>query len=184
MYCNSCGTEIEEGVTFCTNCGAPVGQAQSQVEAQPQQPELGMKWANFLGYFALWLGAIVNISVFSTYLTGTIYLQTGTSADVVYGVFPALNVLDKFYAICLLATSILGIVTALAIIKRKRTAGKLVCAVYLVSAIVVVIYTVASTLIFGQSTIQPTTVVSVVVSIVMIFVNRTYFANRANVFVN
>ena len=64
MYCNSCGTEIEEGATFCTNCGAPVGQAQSQVEAQPQQPELGMKWANFLGYFALWLGAIVNSSLF------------------------------------------------------------------------------------------------------------------------
>lgn len=30
MFCRQCGTELEEGVKFCTNCGTPVAQAERQ----------------------------------------------------------------------------------------------------------------------------------------------------------
>ena len=34
-YCTKCGTQVAEGVKFCTSCGAPIGVAQ---QPQPQQP--------------------------------------------------------------------------------------------------------------------------------------------------
>ena len=40
MYCKNCGAEIADGSTFCTQCGAPVQQAQPQAQPQPQpQPQ-------------------------------------------------------------------------------------------------------------------------------------------------
>lgn len=36
-YCTKCGTQVAEGVKFCTSCGTPMGAAQPQ--AAPQQPQ-------------------------------------------------------------------------------------------------------------------------------------------------
>jgi len=36
-YCTKCGTQVADGVKFCTSCGSPMGVAQSQ--AAPQQPQ-------------------------------------------------------------------------------------------------------------------------------------------------
>ena len=47
MFCNNCGTQLEEGAAFCPNCGSSVSVAPA--------PQLGLKWAHFLSYFALWL---------------------------------------------------------------------------------------------------------------------------------
>ena len=41
-YCTKCGTQVAEGVKFCTSCGNPMGTAQPQPQqqaAQPQQPQ-------------------------------------------------------------------------------------------------------------------------------------------------
>lgn len=35
-YCTKCGTQVAEGVKFCTSCGTPMGVAQ-QPQPQPQQ---------------------------------------------------------------------------------------------------------------------------------------------------
>lgn len=35
MFCQKCGTQIADGQSFCTNCGAPMG---AQTPAQPAQP--------------------------------------------------------------------------------------------------------------------------------------------------
>ena len=36
-YCTKCGTQVADGVKFCTSCGSPMGAAQPQ--AAPQQPQ-------------------------------------------------------------------------------------------------------------------------------------------------
>ncbi len=39
MYCDNCGKFLEEGMTFCASCGAPVAQVGQAAQAtQPQQP--------------------------------------------------------------------------------------------------------------------------------------------------
>lgn len=39
MFCRQCGTELEEGVKFCTNCGTPVAQAERQDKQRVQAPK-------------------------------------------------------------------------------------------------------------------------------------------------
>ena len=39
MYCSSCGSSVNEGHSFCPNCGAPVAQPAPQPAAQVQQPQ-------------------------------------------------------------------------------------------------------------------------------------------------
>ena len=36
MYCESCGTFIPDGQSFCSNCGAPVAQPAAQPAVQQQ----------------------------------------------------------------------------------------------------------------------------------------------------
>ncbi len=38
MYCTNCGKQIEDGSSFCTGCGTPVAQQNTNSEAPAQQP--------------------------------------------------------------------------------------------------------------------------------------------------
>ncbi|WP_044937241.1 zinc ribbon domain-containing protein [Pseudobutyrivibrio sp. LB2011] len=206
MFCSSCGTQLEEGTLFCPNCGNPVAQAndtaQTQAEASaaqasapvnpaPQfdgstqyytpQPVLGLKWAHFLGYFALWAGAVLNLASGIQFVTGLIY---NGDASFIYDYFPVLQVLNILYGVCLLGTVALNVFAALSIIKCKKQTGLLVCLVYAVQAGLSIVYVAASSIILFSFAGDASIIVSVVVSIVMIFVNHTYFNNRRDVYVN
>ena len=39
MYCSSCGSSVNEGQSFCPNCGAPVAQPAPQPAVQVQQTQ-------------------------------------------------------------------------------------------------------------------------------------------------
>ena len=39
MYCSSCGSSVNEGQSFCPNCGAPVAQPAPQPAVQVQHPQ-------------------------------------------------------------------------------------------------------------------------------------------------
>ena len=39
MYCSSCGSSVNEGQSFCPNCGAPVAQPAPRPAVQVQQPQ-------------------------------------------------------------------------------------------------------------------------------------------------
>ncbi|SEK18928.1 zinc-ribbon domain-containing protein [Pseudobutyrivibrio ruminis] len=206
MFCSSCGTQLEEGTLFCPNCGNPVAQAndaaQTQAEASaaqasapvnpaPQfdgstqyytpQPVLGLKWAHFLGYFALWAGALVNLGSGISFITGLIY---NGDASFIYDYFPGLQVLNILYGVCLLGTVALNVFAALSIIKCKKQTGLLVCLVYSAQVVLSLVYVVAGSIILSSFAGDASVVSSVIVSIVMIFVNRVYFNNRRDVYVN
>ncbi|WP_405376252.1 zinc ribbon domain-containing protein [Pseudobutyrivibrio sp.] len=176
MFCNNCGTQLEEGAAFCPNCGGSVGVAPA--------PQLGLKWAHFLSYFALWLGALLNVIVAFTVFTGSLYSAQGIEAEYVYAVLPGLKPIDMIYGVALLVLAVLGVITAVSIIKYKKNAGTLVCAMYLVSAIVAFIYLVGASSVLGQFAGNSSSVASIIVGIVMFFVNKIYFGNRKDIFVN
>lgn len=176
MFCNNCGTQLEEGAAFCPNCGGSVGVAPA--------PQLGLKWAHFLAYFALWAGALLNLFNGITAITGTQYDAVGVDADYIYAIYPGLKPLNIIYGVVCLALVVLGVITAVSIIKYKKNSGTLVCSMNLISAIIMLIYAVGAVSILGQYANISSIIPQIIVGIVMFFVNRVYFGNRKDIFVN
>lgn len=177
MFCNSCGTQLADDATFCPNCG-------NAVNAAAAQPVLGLKWAHFLSYFALWLGAVANVVMCILVFTGALYEAQDVPAELVYSFFPGLQPLNYFYGVCLIVMAVLGVITAVSINKYMRRSGTLVCSMYLASAIISCIYLIGTSVIIGQFAMDSSAAASIIVGIVMFFVNRIYFKNRENIFVN
>lgn len=205
MFCTSCGAENENNALFCTNCGAkltqsaapaatPVDETPAVTPAEPVfagnsavTPEVstvserGLKWAYFLGYFALWLGVLINaVSGFKA-MSGSEY---GEYKDLVYGMYGGLKAVDVLYGILLLAFAALGVVSALSIIKLQKRAIKLVPFMYLIGGIIAVVYVILVSIIIGSSAFSGQILLVMVVDVAMFFINKTYFENRNNIFVN
>ncbi len=170
--------------------GQPVnqqmGQPMNQQMGQPVgQKQLGLGWANFLGYFALWLGAVVNLYNSMALLFGFQYLLQGISAEEVYSVFgTGLMVVDKIYGVCVLGMVVLGVMTAIAIIKRKQNAGKLLMILYIVQLVTSLLYTVAVMIFTHQFNMFFNLIPQLIVPVIMLIVNNIYFNNRKHIFVN
>lgn len=206
MNCNTCGAQIPEGSQVCPNCGNPVTPVVNATPVQqtpvnngqpmgapvdgsafnyvPQQEPLGMKWANFLGYFVLWIGALINLFAGIAFLTGSVYSTVGVSAEDVYSYFSGLKAIDTIAGVLTLGTAVVGVMAAISIIKRKANAGKLVCALYALNFALSLIYALLVTVMTSIPGFSSSTIIQLIVSVVMFFVNRYYFNNRANVFVN
>ena len=84
-------------------------------------------------------------------------------------------------AVCFLITGVFDFMAAVKIIKRKRDARKFVIIAYSLATVVNLIAIVFALSSNGDIT---TMVPATIVSILMIFVNNTYFKNRENIFVN
>ena len=39
-YCSSCGSEVQEGLSFCTNCGSPINNENTKVEETQENIEM------------------------------------------------------------------------------------------------------------------------------------------------
>lgn len=148
-------------------------------------PSVGLKWAHFLGYFALWIGALINLSNGVRWLTGSIYEENGVPAETVYEFWGnSLRYADKFFAISMLVLSVLAVCAALSILKYKAVAGTLVCALYGLIAVSLSAYVVMESHIFRQNVLDYLTAGYIIVTIVFFFVNIVYFKKRKHIFVN
>lgn len=81
MFCRNCGKEMTDGAAFCVSCGA----ANNPVNCEANNPvnyaanQMPMKWYNFLIYFALFAGAVLNVLTGIFMLTGAQYNMQGGS---------------------------------------------------------------------------------------------------------
>ena len=171
--CNGCGAFMEDNMMVCGNCQKPVDGTERFLGPELYQnyptPQLGMKWANFLGYFSLWLSAVLNL------LGGVGYLSK-----------VAYSPLYLIVAIAAFGTAVLAVVTALKIINRKRDAKTFVMAIYgmgIVSSVLLIMLNMS--FISGPGLVSSISgsIASMIVSGVMLVANNIYFNNRANVFV-
>ena len=197
MRCNNCGAEIDNGTINCPYCGCgvqgdgkPVTVYSAQVEdsrseeekrreevfgenpfagkdySQPRK-DLGLNWASFLGYFALWLGALANVANAHSIFTGEQYTIYNLSTDLVYSIYNGLKYADKFYGAALLLAALLCVVAAMSIIKFKALAVNLVPLISLYNAAIVVVYCILLTIILKHMAFGISEVISILVGLVM-----------------
>lgn len=147
-------------------------------------PEFPMKWHKFLIYLSLWAAAVVNLFTAISYFNGSIY---GNEAYIVYQVFPGLKGLDSVMGIIMIAFAIFSIVTRFALAGYKANGPKFLIAMYIANVAISVIYLIAASSIsrigIGEL-LNSSTISQLVVGIAMAFINKTYYGNRAALFVN
>lgn len=157
----------------------------------PYGQQLPMKWYNFLIYFGLFAGAVINVVTGIMYLTGKIYdiqFQEKAASAIIYSFFKNLQTLDIIYGIILIAFAAFGIFVRQQLAHYKKGAPGQLLAMYGVSCGVQIVYIIIQIIILNISTIPPATIGSVIGSligtVVSIVLNNIYFKKRAHLFRN
>ncbi|MBQ4425984.1 MAG: zinc ribbon domain-containing protein [Firmicutes bacterium] len=180
MFCQYCGAQIPDDSAFCNACGrrqqtvqqprrqdAPAAYQQAQPAYQQSMP--GMKWHKFLAYFALWLGALSNL------VTGITYLSEYDTIQKVYGGFA-------------IVLAVLGVMTAVKLIKFKADAPKTLHHLLLLSVVGSFAFTLWAAGVFSGYGIDfgdrdtVAALLSFVISLVIVLINKSYYNKRAYLF--
>lgn len=210
MFCPNCGTQCPDDTKFCPSCGSSVANNQPTENAQQNfgqpnytqpnytqpnnyaqpynyaQPrmynvQLEMKWFKFLIYFGLFAGAVLNCLSAILQITGAVYEG---SAEVVYIFFPELKFFDIFYTILLLALAILQIFTRFQLSGFKKNGPKLILIVYSAAAVISLLYGIVASVILHEFLFNASMIISIIVPVVMVVLNKIYFDKRKDMFVN
>ena len=151
--------------------------------------ELPMKWHHFLIYFALWIGALYDLSCAVLTLTGHPYGPTDSSW--VYGQFPGLRMAEVIYSVLLIGMAIFGIYTRFQLAGLKKGAP----AKFLLLTALDIVLTVGFQ--FVQSWITNTPLAdltgintmayisgTIIGLFLVIWIMKVYYGKRAHLFVN
>ena len=197
--CKYCGSQIPDGSKFCPECGAPCQESAAPVQTGSAyiptpvnspvntpveaEPALPMTWHNFLTVVLI-IGGIFNILYGITYLFGGQYARQGTSADLVYSVFPAIKTCDLIYGICTIGLGVFMFYVRNRLHGFCQNGPAMLLRMYGISLILGILYAVCVSAIIGQSAFDASSVGPIIATLILIFANRTYYAKRAALFVN
>ncbi len=162
--------------------------ATSSTSYTPSAYSRGMKWFKFLIYFVLWIGGIANIITGISFLSGESELFPGfyyIIEQLGYG--SEFDDLNTFYGLATLALGIFTIVTRFKLAHFKASAPTLLKIVYLAPVILTMIcYYLACSWIdldFFSLLEENNYLLSIISSIVMVFLNGIYFKKRKELFI-
>ena len=148
-----------------------------------------MKWHKFLVYFALWLGVAMNAYRGVQCLEGKQYDSSGLGARLVYSVLPSMKTADKLLGIALIVLAVVGGIAAVRLLKLRAGAPGWLTALYAanlavgIGYIIMVISAVSGYKVDTTELIEQS-VLSTLISLIMIVINRIYYKKRADLFVN
>ena len=142
---------------------------------------LGMKWHNFLIYFALWTGGIGSFVSAAYIFCGMHY---GNVKDRVYAAFPSLQFVDVAYAAALAVLGVYCIYVRYQLAGRKKDAPKKLLTMFVLYAIVPLAYVALLSALTGVSLDAGEIIKDLIGSGVAFIINRTYYNNRKELFVN
>lgn len=150
-----------------------------------EQYQLPMKWFKFLIYFSLFAGALLNVVSAIPLLTGSVYEG---AADLVYAMFEGLQAVDMLAGILMLATAVVGVYARFRLAKYCQNGPKMLTVLYIMAAAINLFYLIGVSAVLPEGVMESvdttSSITSIVTSVIMIFVNRTYFQKRAHLFVN
>ncbi len=182
MYCPKCGKQVPDGSPVCPECL----QLLTDISVSPgKATALPMKWYNFLIFFALWAGAILNLLTGITHLFGWTYAAVGTSSKEIYATLgQGLQILDIVMGAAMIGLGIFSIVVRFQLAGYKKQGPRLLLVLYGVSVVVSILYPIIASAITSVNVMDSSLISSLVVSLVMMFVNYVYFKKRAHLFCN
>ena len=140
-----------------------------------------MKWYWFIVHIQLLLSTLSFLLNGYMYLTGAFY---GDQAAVLYETYPAMSLLDKGFGIFAIVMAGLAIFTRTKLKAYREGAPKQLIMLYILSLLGTVVYIGVEMAIVGQNLITSDLVMSIMISLFMIFVNIYYFRNRRHLFHN
>lgn len=177
-YCQYCGHEIPEDARYCPHCGATQNVYQSHTTFQTNS----MKWYTFLVYVGLIVGAISYVYTGVQMLTGAHY---DGNAVYVYAAYPWLKAVDMIIGLGSIAIAVLAIVTRQKLVNYRSDGPKFLIIYYSAAAILAVIYILIISIPGGQIAANIMTMIpSLAVSVLMIYINKSYFDKRKDMFIN
>ncbi len=146
--------------------------------------ERPMKWHKFLIYFLLWLSGVGNIITGFRSITGS---QYGAQAQRVYSYFTGLKTIDVIFGLFAICLGIFIIVTRFKLAGFKAAGPKYLTLMYVLGASVSIFYIIAviSTTSLTLSDIGGLQIIiQIVMPIIIITINKSYYDKRADLFVN
>lgn len=153
------------------------------------QRDLPMNWHKFLIYFALWAGGILSIVNGVRIMTGNIYGLSASQLEFLYGYYAGLKVVDVLFGIFAVLIGAFTIYTRFQLAGFKEGAPNKLTITYVLSLVFNLAYNLVVAAIVGLELSDfvaalVSVAISSGISIVMLFVNRTYYNNRAHLFGN
>ena len=152
-----------------------------------------MKWYRFLIYFSLFAGAALCFINALRIFTGTYYIsvESGNYTASLYEQYAGLFIVDMIYGVCLLLQAAFMVYTRFALAAYRRHAPMCLLFTYVVQFTVYAAYAVANIWIV-QSTVSEAVLyqqillifMELLVSALLIFLNRIYFEKRKHLFIH
>lgn len=178
------------------NCGglqSVEGEVENSVEslaedkvktvAEPQKPELPMKWFEFVIYIQLFGHMLLRLGNAVILFTGIIYKKQGIEAEELYSMYPQLSMLDKLFIVVCLILAVLAIVVRQRLAKYKKDGPNMYLMFILVQIFALGIYNVGAYIIVQSGDFSR--IIGQIVGLVILFTaNKVYFDKRKSLFVN
>ena len=178
MKCADCGKEIDNFSEVCSFCGY-----RNTVHAEPVIPRYSLKWHNFLMVVMI-IGGILTILNGILTVAGTNYVRQGVTAEQVYRVFPRLKACDILYGIALIGMGIFEIIVRNRLHNFSRSGVSILNTLYILSPVITVLYLLLASSATNISLLDASTAGSVIASVVLLFINITYYGRRKDLFIN
>lgn len=154
-----------------------------------------LKWHKFMIYFSLWAGAIFTLGYSAAFFTGSVYGEIGRRF---YLVFPIMQWVDIAYAAALLTLAVYQIYTRFQLAGFRHGAPKKLLSLYAAMFIADLAYVLCSSTIVARQLInlgQPDAAEKVgyfvgkslwnlLPIVIMFLINKKYYGNRKELFVN
>ncbi|MBQ4435465.1 MAG: hypothetical protein II879_05155 [Clostridia bacterium] len=142
-----------------------------------------LKWHKFLIWFALWMGALGNAVNAIGLIGGTAYVD---QSEEIYAAFERLRVIDLVWGIVLLGLSAYMIYVRFQLAGFRIDAPKKLSILYVANLVCSLGYLLAVSSVTHLSlrTIMSEITVTLIGSILMLFINQNYYNKRLELFVN
>lgn len=146
-------------------------------------------------YFSLWAGAVLALIISVSFFTGSVYGEIGKRF---YQVFPIMQWIDLAYALILIAFAAYSIYTRFQLAGFKKGAPRKLLSLYIASFIINLAYVLCAASILTHYLVDlgypdsaeqvwrfvGSSIWDLIPTLIMFLINKKYYGNRKELFVN